>query len=667
MTMNLDRLLSPATVALVGGDPAVAAAGQNRILGFEGEVWLVNTGGRTVDGAVTFGSVADLPGPPDAALVAVGRDRVPAVVKELADLGAGGVVVYTAGFAEADERGRSLQEEVLSAAGTMPVIGPNCHGFLNALTGAALWPDVQGCHRVDRGVAIVTQSGNLAINLTMQQRALPEAMVVTLGNQAAVTVEDVVEWLLSEPRVTAIGLHIEGLRDPMRLGGLVSRTDKPVIALKSGRTDQGAAIARTHTASMAGASSAYDALFARYGVSQVETVPELLSTLAVLHHHGRLPGPSLVSMSCSGGEAGLVADRSMHHDVRFPDFPPDVAERLDTILDGKVAITNPFDYHTFIWGDRQRMTACFTEALAAPVDAGMLILDFPAPGLDDRGWWPTLESWIDAAQATSRPTLVASTLPENLPVRVADRLGQAGIPVAGGIDEALAALAAAALPRAKGAGHSAAPPFTGTRRRLDDLEARARLAERITVPAHRPSPIADAARVADALGYPVAVKAMGLDHKSELGGVSVGLRSPDEVDKAATGMASLGTTVLIERQITGIEAELVVAVRREPPVGWLVTLGAGGVLVEVLDDVAVGLAPLSKEDVMSMLDGLRISRLLDGHRGRIAVDRSVVAAGVVGIVEAALSHDDTVELEVNPLAVTTDGAWALDVTWMVER
>ncbi len=667
MTVNLDRLLDPSTVALIGGEPAVAAARQCRLLGFTGEVWLVNPGGRSVDHATTFASVRDLPGPPDAALVAVGRDRVPAVVDELAAMGAGGVVCYTAGFAEADDRGRSLQGQMLEGAGSMPVIGPNCHGFVNALSGAALWPDVQGCRRVDRGVAIVTQSGNLAINLTMQQRALPEAMVVTLGNQASVAVEDILEWLLAEHRVTAVGLHIEGLLDPIRFGELVAGTDKPVIVLKSGRSHQGAAIARTHTASMAGTSAVYDALFDRYGVAQVESVPQLLSTLSILHHHGRLPGGNLVSLSCSGGEAGLVADRSMHHNVHFPEFPAEVAGRLDTILEGRVAITNPFDYHTFIWGDRERMTACFTEALAAPVDAGMLIIDFPSPGLDDRGWWPTLESFVDSAKATWRPTVVTSTLPENLPPAVAERLAGDGIPVAGGIDETLAALAAAALPGARMPRHTAAPPLVGQRRRLDDMEARARLAGWLAVPEHRSVAIAEAARAAGELGYPVVVKALGIDHKTELGGVVLGLGSQADVEAAAAGMAILGSTVLVERQVGAIEAELVVAVRREPPVGWLVTIGAGGVLVEVLDDVAVGLAPLSEEDVMSMLDRLKISRLLDGHRGQASVDRSVLAAGVVSLVSCAMSHPDTVEVEVNPMAATADGVMALDVTWMVER
>lgn len=667
--MDLSRLLHPRSIALIGGAPAVAAAAQCRALGFDGEVWLVNPRRPEVDGIKVFASVDELPAGPDAALVAVAREKAPEVVASLASIDTGGVVCYSAGFAEADDVGRELQESLMAAAGPMPVIGPNCHGFINALTGAALWPDVQGCRRVDRGVGIVTQSGNIAISLTMQQRALPIAFMITLGNQASVKIEDVLEAMVSDDRVTAIGAHIEGLTDPGRVHAIAVAADRarmPIVVLKTGRSAQGAAIARTHTASMAGSAETYDALFDRYGIGQVETIPELLSTLGLLHSYGRLPGNRLVSLSCSGGEAGLVSDRAMGKAVSFPGFPREAAGRLSEILEGKVAITNPLDYHTFIWGDRERMTACFAEALAAPLDAGMLVLDFPGPGLDHSGWEPTLAAWIDAHRETGRPVLVTATLPENLPVAVAEHLAREGIPVAGGIDEALRSFEVAAAFRRLGPPHLVAIEPSGTVRRMGEIEARQLLGRAVNLPAHSHVAIEKAGDAADTLGYPVVVKATGLDHKSEAGGVALDLGDRLAVERAAASMAHLSAEVLVERQAGGIVAELVVAVRRQAPIGWAVTVGTGGVLVELLEDVAVGLAPLSKEDVLTMLGSLRISKLLDGHRGRPPADRGLLAGAVLGIVEAALAHPGTVELEVNPLAATSEGPMALDVLWLVE-
>jgi acyl-CoA synthetase (NDP forming) len=215
---SLTRLLDPSSVAFVGGERAAFAIEQSRLLGFEGEIWAVNPTRSELAGVSTVATVADLPGVPDAAFVAVDRVMSIEVVAALRHLGAGGAVCYASGYAESGSEGSALQARLLLAAADMPIIGPNCHGYINALSGAVLWPDVHGCRRVERGVAIITQSGNLAINVTMQQRGLGLSHVITLGNQAGVGIEDCLEALVDDERVTAIGLHIEALSDPIRFG-----------------------------------------------------------------------------------------------------------------------------------------------------------------------------------------------------------------------------------------------------------------------------------------------------------------------------------------------------------------------------------------------------------------------------------------------------------------
>ncbi|MGF1666356.1 MAG: acetate--CoA ligase family protein [Acidimicrobiia bacterium] len=668
---DLARLLDPASVAFIGGERAAFAIEQSRLLGFDGPMWAVNPSRDALAGVPTVGSVADLPAVPDAAFVAVDRVRSIEVVAALRELGAGGAVCYASGYAESGPEGADLQARLVEAAGEMPIIGPNCHGYVNALSGAVLWPDVQGCRPVERGAAIVTQSGNLAINLTMQQRGLALSHVITLGNQAGIGIEDCVEFLVADDRVTAIGLHVEALSDPARFARVALRAHelrKPIVALKTGITDAGATIARTHTASLAGSGAAYRALFDRVGVVQVDSLPVLLATLAVLGAHGRLPGNRLTSLSCSGGEAGLIADRAAAFDVTFPAFGPEQAARIADTLSNRVPITNPLDYHTFIWGDRAAMTACFSAALSGGVDAGILVIDFPAPGADDTWWWPTLESFVEAHRVTGVAGVVTSTLPENLPVGVARWLTERGVPALPGIDDALAALAGASRP----APVDPTPPLasaigTGVTGTLGEQQAKVLLSEAgVAVPPGLVAPRSGLAAAASAIGYPVVLKAIGLDHKTEAGGVAVGLGSDAELERAATSMAALGSSFLVERFESNAVAELVVAVRREPPLGWAVTIGSGGVLVELMADTVTLLAPVTADEVEAALRSLGVWPLLAGHRGRVGGDVAATVDAITRLVEMVVSDGSFLEFEVNPLLVLSDGAVAVDALAVIE-
>ena len=384
---DLSGLLNPRSIAFVGGKRARLAADQTRQFGFSGPVWEVNPSGE-------YPTLSDLPGVPDAVFLGVPAEAAVAVMTEAASLGVKGVVAYPAEFAEAGYLDR--QAQLVDAANGVPFIGPNCHGYVNARNGAVLWPDVHGCERVEQGVAIITQSGNVAIDLTMQQRGLPLAMVITLGNQASADLVDCLEAMVADPDITAIGIHIEGLTDSVRFAAAcraAHAAGKGIVVLKTGQSDQGAVIANTHTASLAGSSHAHEALFDRGGAAQVHTPEALVGALSVLHTSGALAGPKAVSLSCSGGEASLMADLSESSRLEFPAFSHAAREALDAILDGKVALENPFDYHTFIWGDTERMTACFTTAVSDGADVGVLVIDFPAPGRDRSDWWPTVDAF----------------------------------------------------------------------------------------------------------------------------------------------------------------------------------------------------------------------------------------------------------------------------------
>ena len=648
-------------------------------------MWGVNPR-RILSDLPTVASVAELPEGIDAAFVGVDHDATIDTVRQLSEAGVGVAVCHASGFAEVGAAGKVRQVELVEAAGAMAVLGPNCFGLLSAPTGAALWPGVHGLVRRPRGVALLSQSGNIAVNLTMSRRGLDVAWVISLGNQADVGISEAFEAVVVDEATTGVGLCIEGLNDVERFveaAAVARRRRLPVVALKVGASPSSSAIAVTHTASLVGDNAAYEALFRKVGIHRVHAVDELADALATLSAVGPLRGNRMVSLSCSGGEAALVADRSHGRNLSFPQFAPDHAARVASALDGRVAITNPLDYHTYIWGDPDRLSRCFESVLGAdatgggsgeaPFDAAMLVLDFPAEGLDRSSWWPTMQAFATACANGGTPGVVAASLAENLPDEVRSQAAGWGLAACGDIDNALSALEAAAawgrhLDRTEpGAGllvvkAREAPLGTSV---LPEHEAKPRLAAAgIEVPMGRLVEPQQAVAAADEIGYPVVVKTVGAAHKSDAGGVVVGLADAASVAAAAERVAVGGRAVMVESCITDVVAELLVSVRSSPPVGMMLTVGAGGTLTEVLDDTASLLLPAAG-DTLEALRSLRLWPVLAGYRGRPAgaVDAAV---NTVRLLETLVRDDHRIiEIEINPLLVTPHTAVAADALMVV--
>ena len=668
---DLGRLLRPRTVAVIGGDPAERAIRQSDRLGFEGEIWPVHPARSRMAGRRVYPSLDNLPGVPDAAFVAVNRRLTIEVVLQLAEMGCGGAVLYASGFAEAGEEGAELQNRLLSGH-RMPLIGPNCYGTINAVVGAALWPDVQGCRRVRSGPALISQSGNISLNLTMNRRGIDFSYVISLGNQSSVTTEDCLEHFATRPEVTAVGIHAESIVDPIAFGraALACRdTRTPVAVLKTGRSKEAERITSSHTAALAAPAAAYDALFERYGVATAESVPDFMTTLGLLDTIGPIPGNRLVSLSCSGGEAALVADRSVRYPVAFPAFGPEHRDRIAATLPQLVTITNPLDYHTFIWGDEAALERCFTAVVAGALDAAMLIIDWPSEGNDDTDWWPALRAFAAAANRAGRAGVVVAGLPESLPGPVRAFAIERGLGVAHSIDEALGGLAAAAsygrwMADRRPDLHLPAGAPAGPVRSLDEPAAKAILArEGIRIPRGlvvdgRPGN--GPPDLADHLGFPVVAKAVGPAHKSRSGGVITGIRAAGELEEAVLRLGEGGRPVLIEEQVTGTVAELLVSVSRRPPIGVAVTLGAGGTLVEWLADTTTLLAPVTRPELRQALRRLRIGRLVEHRAGGSAIEPEPIYQVIDRLTTLVARRPDIVEVEINPLILTDDGAWAAD-------
>ena len=672
----LSRTLNPRSVALFGASPAQSVIEQCQKLGFTGQLWPVHPTRESIAGVKCYESIADLPSAPDVAFVAVNRNATIDVVKQLAKLGAGGAVCYASGFAESGTQsgisGVDLQQQLVAAAGEMPLLGPNCYGYINALDGVALWPDQHGCKPESFGAAIVSQSGNVGLNLTLQQRGLNLAYMVTVGNQAVAGVEDCLEVFINDSRVTSIGLFIEAIVDPVRFARLAhyaAQRNLRIVALQTGRSEAGALIAASHTASLAGRRRAYEALFARCGVAMVESPTELIETLKLLNQGGALTGNRLVSLSCSGGEASLVADLSEQTSLRFEPFSNEQHQRISATLTELVTVGNPFDYHTFMWGDRVATANTFAEVMNGPQDATLLILD--TPPRDDQpsdSWTVAAQSLGDAAAKTNKRGVVVATIPECVTADVREAARAANMTVLQGLQESLAALDAAAWLGLNLPGEVPAKVVAPRATKLiDEAEAKSMLSRNgVAVPLGARSQRDELVATANRVGYPVTLKGLGLAHKSESGAVRVGITNADQLIAAANAMPKEISEFLVEQTVTNIVAEVLVGVRRDAPVGWLVTLGAGGVFTELWRDTVCLLAPATNAEISQALQKLRIAPLLNGFRGKPAANIDALVELIQKLIGATLNNG-LVEVELNPVLVTPKSAIAVDALMIAEQ
>jgi acyl-CoA synthetase (NDP forming) len=651
---SFQRLLRPKTVAVIGGRQAEIVAQNCDRLGFEGTIWPVNGKREQIAGRQCFKHLEDLPEAPDAAIIVIPAEPTIEAVTLLAEMGAGGVVCFASGFREVGGAGIERQERLIAAVGAMPMMGPNCHGFVNYLDGAVLWPDQHGGARVERGVALITQSGNIALNLSMQQRSLELAYMVTLGNQAAIGISESIEALAADERVTTA-----------RTAGI------PIVALKTGRSIKGAEIAMSHTASLAGPDGLYDALFERLGVARVHTIPELLECLKLLSVVGPMPGNRVCSMSCSGGEASLMVDLADGRNVDFPPMEAGHRDRVAGTLNELVSVSNPLDYHTFIWGQEDQITATFTAMMSGGYDLSMVVLDFPRRDrCDDEDWWSTVNGIVKAAQATGGRAAVLAGMQECLPEDVGAHLTERGIAPMMGMAEAITAIECAALigrGRANGEPPALlhpAPPAHGGSRVFDEWQSKRMLAAHgLSVPeAALVTSATEAVAAAEALGYPVAVKAVSAEiaHKTEAGAVALNLIDGDAVDEAATRMLSISGRILVEKMVTDGVAELIVGIDRDAQFGPYLVVGFGGVLVELINDSRTLLLPTDRAQVLAALQSLKTAPMLTGYRGLPVADIDAAVEAIMAVAAFAAAHADTIlELDVNPLMVRPEGMGAV--------
>jgi acetyl-CoA synthetase len=683
----MQRLLAPRSIAMIGGTWADAAVAASRAIGYDGKLWRVHPQRPSSPETPYFRCVDELPGVPDAAFIAAPNREVPGIAAALARGGAGGFVCFAAGFSEtASVEGQQLTEQLLASAADLPFFGPNCYGFLNFFDGAALWPDQVVGERAERGVALICQSGTIALNLLFNDRSLPLGYVLTVGNQTRLAVEDMIELLADEHRVTALGIYIEGIKNPASFARAVDKArsaGKPIALVKAGRTEAAARTARSHTGSLAGADVVFDAYCRQAGIARCDSLSTLCETLKIFHTGGPLPGRRVLVMGASGGDMAMTADASRQLGLQFPSFPDRSIDRLREILGDRVTIANPFDFHTHIWFDRPAMRSMFAAVQRAGFDAVGLMVDCPPEEqADPASYFAVIEEYIATLPGgPSRAALICS-LPESLAPVTREKCLAAGIAPLQGQREALEALdLAGAVGETWISGRNVQLRLPSRHpsdavRALPEYEGKAALAAfGVQIPRSRVIAVNEVGSVnaavvaaAESIGFPVVIKAAGasLEHKSDVGGVIVDVRSAPEAAAAAQRLAILSDTILVEEMVRDGVAEVLIGVSVDSQFGQTLVLGAGGVLTELLHDSVSLLPPFTPAAIEAALMRLTIGKLLGGFRGRPPADvEALLAAALACVRYAEANVDRLVELDMNPVIVRPRGRGAVAVDALI--
>ena len=662
---KLSRLISPKTIAVVGNHGADFAIRESRKLGYNYEIWAVHPTLDSLEGVKCFRSIKDLPGIPDATFIAVNADSAIEVVSDLNSIGGGGAVLYASGFGELGEEGMKRNQRLSKAAKDMPVIGPNCYGFINSLDGVALWPDVHGCEAVLSGVAIITQSGNIGLNITMQSIGLSIAYMFTLGNQTNTNIADIIHAMLDDDRVSAIGLHIEGISDIESFDLAAQRAldmKIPIVAIKSGRTDVSAKIAFSHTSSMTGSDELFNVFFESLGIARVNTVPEFLETLKLLSILGVIKNNKVASMSCSGGEAGMMADLIDGMDITFPSLDKPHKDRVKKTLNEFVEVGNPLDYHTFIWGDLKKTTDCFKAMISGDFAATMLLLDWPKNSeLDQKEWDITLKALSDSIDGTNEKVIVLSSMADCMPKRIIKECQKLGIAPMIGLDTCLNALDHAyriglAFRKQPKKSLEVFHPLTHPNKEiiLTEFESKNLLNKYgISTPKGEIiNSFPEAMVAAEKIHFPVTLKVSSseLVHKTELDAVILNINDSTNLEKACQNLFKIGPSLLIEKMVNKPITELIIGMNCDPIFGKYIIIGSGGVFVEIFRDSIPLIFPVSRGDVLLAISNLKVYPIIRGYRNRASGDLEKVIDTVILIVKL-ISENDILELDINPLLV----------------
>lgn len=691
---RLSPLFSPGSVAIVGASPRPGTLGNNvvanlRRLGYPGKIHPVHPTAPDVLGLPVFPSLALLPDPAECAVLAVAADKIGEAIEEGAAHGLKAAVVFASGFAESGPEGQARQQELRALCDRHGVVlcGPNCLGLLNVHDRVSLYSSGIPEGLEAGGLAIVSHSGSACIALSTLGR-FGLSKIVSVGNGAVLDMPDYLEHLAGDTETTTIALFVETLRDPQdfaRAMAAVHAAGKTVIALKVGRTERGAAATAAHTGALAGNWDAYQAFFRRHGVIAVEDLDELCEQAELsLKVRMRPRGDGVAIIAVSGGESSLVADLAVRAGLSLPELAPATATRLREVLPAFGSIGNPLDTTDRGVYDAENVYRGAVRALADdPSISVIAVAQDCSLALSTRGatnYRRIAQTVADVSREVAKPIVFLNPTVGGLHPEVIAPLRGTQVAAMQGARAGLLAIRRwlDQMRFAPTTEPARLLPLPTWRQRLatgapfTERESKAFLAEhgmRVTRESLA-STVKDAVTAAANIGYPVALKICSPDlpHKTEVGGVRVGLTDPAAVEKSfAEIMTSVGQRapdariegVLVQEMVTG-GVELIAGLSRQAPFGMGLVTGLGGVAVELLGDAALDLCPLSESAARALLDRTRAGRLLAGFRGGPAGDIEAFVDLLCRLSSIGAAYSDLLEsVDLNPVTVLPRGRGAI--------
>jgi len=662
---SLQPLFRPDRLAVIGASAKPEKMGFQifrNILeaGFGGQVIPVNPRGEVILGVPSVKSVDEIPSGTDLAVVIIPAASVPATILQLGERKVRAAIVITGGFAESGAEGARLQEELARNASScgIRIVGPNCQGVNYPHHGlCASWPLI-----TRRGaMAIASQSGTVGATLAdwAAEEKLGFSAFVSMGNRVDVDEADLIEFFASDPNTKVITLYIEGVKDARKFLAAVKKCQKPIVIFKAGRTEQGRKAAESHTRSLAGKDEIYDAVFRQFGIHRATSLEELYDFSKALAYVPPPAGPRMLIVTSSGGSAIIATDVAEENGFRVSPLPAPLASRLRETLPSHCIVGNPLDLTGDTDAERYRHVITTSRD---HYDVVMTIFGDPIPG-------------ASRIMEPGRPDLVAYL--GGADVERAERLllHEKGIAVFPTPERAVNALSCHAhfardlFPRATEAPPATASPAS-TGKSLspaDSMRFLAREGIRV-VPSRQATTEEETVAAAREIGYPVAVKMNSLDvtHKSDVGGVILNVRDEAAVRKAFRDLAGIvqrlgarqGGVLVSAMAASG--REIIIGVTRDLQFGHAVMFGMGGILVEVLRDVAFRIVPLSEKDAAEMIAETRGAKLLSEVRGNKPADVAALRQLLVQVSDLVARHGEIDEMDLNPVIVHEKGLTVVD-------
>ena len=692
---DLAALFNPGSIAVVGASKGTGP-GENVIrniltMRFPGPVYPINPKYDELQGLACYPSLEAVPEPADLVVVALASRHVPGVLEQAARVGARAAVVFSAGFAEMGDAGTELQREIARIAreSGLAVVGPNCLGLIQphnrlALVSASLPGNLQ-----PGAVALVAQSGSIAIAIMNNSRGIGFSHIVSSGNEAALDTARYVEYFAEDPQTQIIVAFVEGIRDGAafrRAADSALAAGKPLIVLKVGRSEGGRRATLAHTGSLSGSDAVHDAVFRRHGIIRVADLDELFETLELFTRARPAAGDGVGVISLSGGQLALISDLATDIDVRLADLHPATRDELRRVLPPFANPTNPVDV-TGVGVVDHDMYRATLQLLADDPNVHVVAVSQDVPkGLGPRTlehYTAAAHSGVTIAKTTDKPLLFFTHVHNAVEESLVEILHGGGVPLLQGTAESLKAINhlirysafrrdrpdLAPIPRpadvdvptlrAELADHSGP---------LSESESKALLRRYgIPVPEEALAGSPDeAVAAAERIGYPVVLKIASADipHKSDAGGVRLGLRDASQVVAAYREILANCRRSAPDARIDGISVqamvsggqEAIVGLSRDALFGHTVLFGLGGIFAEVLEDVALRLLPVSPAEAEAMVRQLRGSKLFEAYRGRPRLDLAAVVDTILRVSQIGSELGDLVaELDINPLVVLPQG------------